>query len=466
MDNIRFRWGEIMASIGKDSKGWRVRFQDGSGQTRAIRLPGISKSGATTFKVHVEHLNAARCANSTPPPATSVWVGGLSDKLRRKLAAAGLVDLPAEELEPAVAEPAAITLAAWLDQYLHDRPDLKESTIRKLNSARTHLVKFFGAERTLESITIGDADGFRAYLHRARQSENTIRRYCGIAKQFFRAALRRKLIAENVFADQVAAVRGNPDKFHFVSREDAAKILRACPDIQWRMIFALARYGGLRCPSEVLHLQWEDISWQERRILVHSPKTQHHDGKGSRLIPLFPELAEILDEGYSAAFEALQAAADGSSAAIVTGPVITRYRHATQNLRTTFLKIIKRAGLAPWPKLIQNLRSTRETELAEEFPLQAVTQWMGNSELIAARHYLQVTSEHFRKAAEPKVANIVANNTREHDRTEERAQKNTSKNASVFAGVRGVSSECDVSEWAMRDSNPRLHPCKGCTLAD
>ena len=147
-------------------------------------------------------------------------------------------------------------------------------------------------------------------------------------------------------------------------------------------------------------------------------------------------------------------------------PVITRYRHATQNLRTTFLKIIKRAGLAPWPKLIQNLRSTRETELAEEFPLQAVTQWMGNSELIAARHYLQVTSEHFRKAAEPKVANIVANNTREHARTEERAKENTSKNASVFAGVRDVSSECDVSEWAMRDSNRRLHPCKGCTLAN
>jgi hypothetical protein len=31
-------------------------------------------------------------------------------------------------------------------------------------------------------------------------------------------------------------------------------------------------------------------------------------------------------------------------------------------------RIIKRAGLKPWPKLFQNLRSTRETELAEDFP--------------------------------------------------------------------------------------------------
>ena len=66
-----------------------------------------------------------------------------------------------------------------------------------------------------------------------------------------------------------------------------------------------------------------------------------------------------------------------------------------QNLRSTFLKIIKRAGLKAWPKLFQNLRSTRETELAETFPLQAVTAWIGNSQLVAAKHYLQLRDEHF-----------------------------------------------------------------------
>ena len=55
-----------------------------------------------------------------------------------------------------------------------------------------------------------------------------------------------------------------------------------------------------------------------------------------------------------------------------TEPIITRYRSAAQNLRTTFEKIIRRAGLEPWPKLFQNLRSTRETELAETFPIHVV----------------------------------------------------------------------------------------------
>jgi hypothetical protein len=61
-------------------------------------------------------------------------------------------------------------------------------------------------------------------------------------------------------------------------------------------------------------------------------------------------------------------------------------------------KIIGRAGLKPWRKLFQNLRSTRETELARKHPLHVVCAWIGNSQLIAAKHYLQVTDEDFEKA--------------------------------------------------------------------
>jgi hypothetical protein len=59
---------------------------------------------------------------------------------------------------------------------------------------------------------------------------------------------------------------------------------------------------------------------------------------------------------------------------------------------------MKRAGVKAWPKLFQNLRSTRETELADEFPVHVVCEWIGNTELIAAKHYLQVREEHFEAA--------------------------------------------------------------------
>jgi hypothetical protein len=56
--------------------------------------------------------------------------------------------------------------------------------------------------------------------------------------------------------------------------------------------------------------------------------------------------------------------------------------------------------LKPWPKLFQNLRSSRETELTQKFPLHVVCAWMGNSQLVAAKHYLQVTDKHFTKAVD------------------------------------------------------------------
>jgi hypothetical protein len=64
------------------------------------------------------------------------------------------------------------------------------------------------------------------------------------------------------------------------------------------------------------------------------------------------------------------------------------------------MRIIERAGLEPWPKLFQNLRSTRETELAEQFPIHVACSWIGNSKAVAAKHYLQTTDGHFQKAAQ------------------------------------------------------------------
>ena len=72
------------------------------------------------------------------------------------------------------------------------------------------------------------------------------------------------------------------------------------------------------------------------------------------------------------------------------------------NLRTTFEQIVKRAGIHLWPRLFHNLRSSRETELLEEFPIHVVAKWMGHSVEIAAKHYAQVTEEHFERASFPK----------------------------------------------------------------
>jgi hypothetical protein len=103
------------------------------------------------------------------------------------------------------------------------------------------------------------------------------------------------------------------------------------------------------------------------------------------VIPLFPELVPHLREVF-------EQAQPGSRY------VITRCRQASVNLRTHLLRILKRASVQPWPRLFQNLRASRETELAEIFPLHVVVAWMGNSAPIAAKHYLQLRDEDFERA--------------------------------------------------------------------
>ncbi|MCC6493824.1 MAG: hypothetical protein IT424_12490 [Pirellulales bacterium] len=71
--------------------------------------------------------------------------------------------------------------------------------------------------------------------------------------------------------------------------------------------------------------------------------------------------------------------------------VVNRYRETaiteqgwrSCNLRTQFGRLIKRAGLKPWPGLFHNLRSTPETELAAEYPIQVVTAWLANTPRMA-----------------------------------------------------------------------------------
>src|SRR5262249_59078772 len=69
--------------------------------------------------------------------------------------------------------------------------------------------------------------------------------------------------------------------------------------------------------------------------------------------------------------------------------------------------IVRHAGLKPWPRLNQNLRSPRETELAETFPIHVVAEWLGNSPKTALAHYTQVTEEHYRKALQIPVQQVA-----------------------------------------------------------
>ena len=79
--------------------------------------------------------------------------------------------------------------------------------------------------------------------------------------------------------------------------------------------------------------------------------------------------------------------------------MIVTKRSKNSNLRRRFKKIVGRAGPQPWPKLFQNMRASRATELVKDFPEHVVTAWMGHSKRIARKHYLQVTEDDYKQAS-------------------------------------------------------------------
>lgn len=411
-----------MASIAKNKNGTRrILFVHPDGRRPAVRLGKVSQRTAESVKNRVEQLLEALTFNRPMETDLMQWVAALEPSLAGKLARAGLIPNPE-------AKPAA-TLGPFLDSYIVGRTDVKPLTTRHLNDARRDLVAYFGEDKPLADVTPGDADDYRLHLL-GRLGDNTVRRKCGRAKQFFRAAVRRRLIAENPFADMKGCgVQANRARDYFLTRLDAQKVSDACPDSQWRLLFALSRYGGLRCPSEHLALRWVDVDWNSDRFTVHSSKTEHHEGKGSRTVPIFPELRPYLNQVWDEAEPG-------------TEFVITRYRDSNSNLRTTLSKIIRRAGLEPWPKLFHNLRATRETELAQTYPLHVVCNWIGNSTTVATKHYLQVTDGHFEQAitSNEKAAHNPAQSMHETSGNKQNSGPPENKKHPVLLGV---SSHCD-----------------------
>lgn len=367
-----------MASIVNDPNGRkRIQFTGTDSARRTIRLGKCSLRQAEAVKFRVEQLAlAATGATGVVDADTVQWLAGLDDSLYAKLAAVRLV------------QPRTVsTLGEFLDGYLGSRQDLKPNSLLVYGHTRRTLVEFFGADKPLRTISEDDAQRWRQHLVEQGLSEATVAKRTANAKVFFGIAVKRRLIGSNPFSKLDSRSRANKGRQRFIDCETARKILEVCPSAEWRVLFSLCRFGGLRCPSEVLGLRWQDIDWERGRIHVTSPKTEHFEGRGSRDIPLFPELRPHLMELFEQAEEGAEY-------------VITRYRRDNSNLRTQLERILKRAGVEPWPRLFQNLRSSRETELAGVYPLHVVTYWIGNTARIAERHYLQVPDLIYEQAAQ------------------------------------------------------------------
>ena len=362
-----------MASVVNDPNGRkRILFIGADGERRPIRLGKVSVKQAEAFKVKVEQLVSARITGSMDDE-TARWLVGIDDSIHAKLAAVELVE-PRQTM----------TLGGWLNSYLAGRAcELKPRSLQKLQDTSDMMLAHFKPATVLRSITPQQASEWRQALEK-RLSVASARIHSGNAKTMMSEAVRRRLIPDNPFAHLKSGA--TPSKYtRYITPDEIERIIEACPNAEWRLLFGLARLAGLRVPSESHLLTWADVDWERARLTVQSPKTERHHGHEQRIVPITPRLMELLQTRFDECPEGTEKL------------VTMRGGWITRQVRV----IAKRAGVEMWDRLWQALRSSCEKEWAMTFPQYAVSKWIGHSITVSGRHYANdVPDELFDKAAQ------------------------------------------------------------------
>lgn len=355
-----------MASLYREHGRHVIQWLDHERNRKTLRLGRISQRGAEEVRLRIEYLVAAHISNTPVDAPTLRWLEGVGVQLREKLAAKGLCEAHG-----------SATFGAWAREYADSRTDLSARGHAVLDQAIKRLAATFEG-RDLRGVTPADADSWLVAA-KTKYADATVSRDVTFAKHLWSVAVKRSLATANPFEHLKAPRKDNPERQAWISADVAQRVLEACPDWRWRLVFSLARWGGLRVPSELARLKWADVMWDLKRIRVHG-KT------GPRVMPLFPELLEPLNAAWDNAKEG--------------AAKVLPWVEEDSELRKDLQRIVSRAGLDIWPRIFHNLRSSRQTELEDQgYPSHVVSRWMGNTPQVARKHYLQLTDEHFERAA-------------------------------------------------------------------
>ena len=373
-----------MASLYKKEDSWVIEFYDGNGKRPKIRLGKMTKKAAETITSHVETIISCRLAGQSAfPSETSAWLGKLPDDTLLKLDKAGLVSFQ------------RYTLGELWETFRKQKKGVKQSTLVVYDYVEHRLFSYFDRTTYLRRLSSEHFENWKTFLktdYRSPRdneplSEATVAGSITKVKAVFNWAIKEKWITKD--QDPLQGVgRGSfasRVEFREMTMDDYRLLLAFCPCQEWRVIIALARIGALR-PGEILLLRWADIDWEKKRVRVTSPKTEHHEGKESRIVPLFWELRVELERLFQDAFS------EGKEF------VINRYRPG-QNMVKPFSDIVKKAGLEPFLRPFDSMREIRATEIYYEYGAINESRWVGHSKKIAEKCYVKTLDSHIEHAA-------------------------------------------------------------------
>jgi len=369
-----------MATLTKERNGsWNIRFVDENRNRQSVFLKrSFTEKSAIDLKRIIETLIVCRDNNQIPDKRVFAYLETAPPEIRAKLEKVNLIT-----------QSKIRTCGELWDAFEADDRGIKESTKRNYQTIRKQFFMFYKESDPIEKLTKESLANWKKHLAKQKSAEASITNAIAKVKCVLNWATDEKdLFAKSPGNGVKKGSYVNKSKAFFVTMTDYEKMLATCRTQEQRAILALARIGGLRIPSELAGLTWADILWDIGKIWIQSPKTERHEGREGRFVPLWEPIRKELEALYFADEP------DGKDDRIF------RNRNSSSNLRTRFDKIQIRAGIVPIVRFFTNCRASRSTEVFEKYGAFLESQWIGHTQAVAMRHYYQVRDNDFRQALE------------------------------------------------------------------
>lgn len=160
---------------------------------------------------------------------------------------------------------------------------------RSVESYYLHPVQFFtswlGHGTDLGSICLADLHAFQAELV-SRSSNSNANRSIAVVRSLFRLAVEWGLLQKSPAAG-IKRFKEPGGRRRFLTREEQAKVLRACKE-PFRSVVLVALRTGMR-RAELLGLRVRDVDFLRSHLSLYKTKTD-----SARHIPMLPEVRETL----------------------------------------------------------------------------------------------------------------------------------------------------------------------------
>lgn len=198
-------------------------------------------------------------------------------------------DLAEKLIEKLTGRLADITLQVFINEHqTFVEKNRAPKTFKNVVLVGKHLLKYFSPLKSIQTISLKDAEQFLDYLK--RKAPLGVYNYLRVLKAMFNKGVQWNYLRENVW-DKVSLPRVQQGKPTSVTEEQLEIILQNAESEVVKDTVTTAFFTGCRL-GELANLTWKDVNLNGNLLTIG--KSYVTKGRKQRYIPIHPKVREIL----------------------------------------------------------------------------------------------------------------------------------------------------------------------------